>query len=73
MRFIKGIAGLPVQDGQAVFETKDLVSVRVIDEADGKICLRIGVQPKAALLTPREARLLGEFLIDAAERAEHPE
>lgn len=70
MRYINGISGCQKGEGVKEIETKDQISVRVIDCEGPLVALRVGVHPESALMTPEEARCIADLLNDAAIRAD---
>ena len=68
MRHINGITGCKKGRGIDEIETKDEISVRIIDSSDGLIVLRIGTGAESARLTLEEARHVAQLLIEAADR-----
>lgn len=70
MRHIIGITGCKIGRGPDEIESKDEISVRVVDCADQLIALRIGTHSESVRMTPEEARHVACLLNDAADRAE---
>jgi hypothetical protein len=69
MRHINGIAGCKKGIGARELETKDEISVRIIDCADDHLALRIGTHNEGARLSWREAEHIATLLLEAAVRA----